>query len=78
MDKRVIFSVAGSGKTTYIVDSLSKNKRSLIVTYTQGNYQNLCQKISKKFGLWPDNVFVMTYFKFLYNFIKIMKTDFWA
>lgn len=68
MDKRVIFSVAGSGKTTYIVDSLSKNKRSLIVTYTQGNYQNLCQKISKKFGLWPDNVFVMTYFKFLYNF----------
>lgn len=32
MDKRVIFAVAGSGKTTYIVDSLSRDKRSLIVT----------------------------------------------
>ena len=26
MDKRVIFAVAGSGKTTYIIDSLSQNK----------------------------------------------------
>lgn len=60
MDKRVIFAVAGSGKTTYIVDSLSRDKRSLIVTYTVGNYNNLCCKISEKsmatgqkiFGSW--------------------------
>ena len=69
MDKRVIFAVAGSGKTTYIVDSLSRDKRSLIVTYTVGNYNNLCRKISKKFnGEWPENICVMSYFTFLYKF----------
>ena len=69
MDKRVIFAVAGSGKTTYIVDSLSRDKRSLIVTYTVGNYNNLCRKISEKFnGDWPENIWVMGYFTFLYRF----------
>lgn len=69
MDKRVIFAVAGSGKTTYIIDSLSHNKRSLIVTYTIGNYNNLCEKILKKFdGIWPENICVMKYFTFLYRF----------
>lgn len=69
MDKRVIFAVAGSGKTTYIIDSLSQDKRSLIVTYTVGNYNNLCNKISVKFnGVWPENIYVMSYFTFLYRF----------
>ena len=68
MDKRVIFAVAGSGKTTYIVDSLSRDKRSIIVTYTVGNYNNLCRKISEKFnGDWPENIWVMGYFTFLYG-----------
>lgn len=69
MDKRVIFAVAGSGKTTHIVDSLSADKRSLIVTYTISNYENLFAKISKKYGgLWPETVTLMTYFQFLYRF----------
>ena len=69
MDKRVIFAVAGSGKTTYIVESLSIEKRSLIVTYTNCNYENLSRKILQKFdGAWPDNVTLMTYFQFLYRF----------
>ena len=69
MDKRVIFAVAGSGKTTYIVNSLTENKRSLIVTYTNSNRDNLTQKIAKKFnGTWPDNVTLMTFFQFLYRF----------
>lgn len=69
MDKRVIFAVAGSGKTTFIVDSLSRDKRSLIVTYTVGNYNNLVHKISEKFnGNWPENITVMRYFTFLYRF----------
>lgn len=46
MDKRVIFAVAGSGKTTYIVNSLTADKRSLIVTYTNSNFDNLTQKIT--------------------------------
>lgn len=69
MDKRVIFAVAGSGKTTLIVNSLSQDKCSLIVTYTISNYENLFAKISKKYGgLWPENVTLMTYFQFLYRF----------
>ena len=69
MDKRVIFAVAGSGKTTYVVDSLKTNKRSLILTYTNGNYANLTHKIVYKHeGEWPDNVLLMSYFQFLYRF----------
>ena len=69
MDKTVIFAVAGSGKTTHIVDSLSADKRSLIVTYTTSNFYNLSQKIFDKFkGNWPENVTLMTYFQFLYRF----------
>lgn len=69
MDKKVIFAVAGSGKTTYIVNSLSLQKKSLILTYTDGNYNNLSRKILEKFnGVWPNTVTLMTYFSFLYNF----------
>ena len=53
MDKRVIFAVAGSGKTTYIIDSLSQDKRSLIVTYTVGNYNNLFRAFKREFGITP-------------------------
>jgi len=45
MDKRIILAVAGSGKTTHIVNSLSTNKRSLIITYTISNLENLSKKI---------------------------------
>lgn len=69
MDKRVIFAVAGSGKTTYIVKSLSKTERCLIITYTDANYNNLRQKILEHFdGYWPENIELMTYFRFLYRF----------
>ena len=69
MDKRVIFAVAGSGKTTHIVNSLSVDKRSLIVTYTISNYENLSRKIVEKYGgNWPNNVTLMTYFQFLFRF----------
>lgn len=64
-----MFAVAGSGKTTYIVDSLSNQKRSLIVTYTIANYENLRKKIIKKFnGEWPESITLMTFFSFLYRF----------
>lgn len=69
MDKRVIFAVAGSGKTTYIINSLKKDERALIVTYTLGNYNNLLNKIANMFnGELPANIEVMTYFTFLYRF----------
>ena len=69
MDKKIIFAVAGSGKTTHIVNEVSTDKRSLIVTYTNSNHSTLHKKISKKFdGKWPENVTLMTYFSFLYRF----------
>lgn len=68
MDKRVIFAVAGSGKTTYILDQLSLKKRSLVITYTNNNLMNLCTGILKKFGYLPENIRLQTYFTFLYTF----------
>lgn len=67
-NKRLILSVAGSGKTTLIIDSLNMKKRALVITYTNNNYENLRYKIAKKFGFIPQNIEVMTYFEFLYTF----------
>ena len=69
MDKRVIFAVAGAGKTTHIVNGLSPQKRSLIITYTDNNFSNLQSKILRKYsGYWPQNVTLMTYFTFIFTF----------
>ena len=69
MDKRLILAVAGAGKTTHIVNSLTPEKRSLIITYTKCNYDNLLCKIAKKFNeRWPKNVTLMRYLPFLYQF----------
>lgn len=68
MDKRVIFAVAGSGKTTYILNQLTLDSRSLIVTYTNNNIKNLRTGIIEKFGFFPDNIKLLPYFTFLYSF----------
>lgn len=67
-NKRLILSVAGSGKTTYIIKSLSLKKRAIIITYTKNNYENLRLKIAEKFGKIPNNIIVLSYFEFLYSF----------
>lgn len=69
MDKKLILAVAGSGKTSHIVSGLSLDKRTIIITYTNANYDNLLQKISKKFnGALPKNITVYKYYPFLYSF----------
>lgn len=68
MDKRIIFAVAGSGKTTKLVNSISELKRTAIITYTNANTENLRNKIIKKWGYIPGNITVSSYFSFLYNF----------
>ena len=68
MDKRVIFAVAGSGKTTYILNQLSLEKRSIIITYTNNNIKNLKNGIIEKFGFFPDNITLTPYFSFIYSF----------
>lgn len=68
MDKRVIFAVAGSGKTTYIIDQLSLDEKSIIITYTINNTETLKNKVVEKFGYLPNNIVIYSYFSFLYSF----------
>ncbi|MDD4963205.1 MAG: hypothetical protein PHI11_04715 [Gallionella sp.] len=68
MDSRVILSVAGSGKTRHIVESLRTSGRSLVVTYTENNYKNLHDRISSEYGCIPERIRLYTYFTFLYSF----------
>lgn len=68
MDKSVIFSVAGSGKTSLIIERLSLDQRALIITYTDNNHRHLRNRIIQKFGAIPSNITLMTYFSFLHGF----------
>ena len=68
MDKRVILAVAGSGKTSDLVASLDEEQRFLIVTYTELNHDNLRRKIIQRFGYFPVNITLYTYFSFLHGF----------
>ena len=68
MDKRVIFAVAGSGKTTYIVNKLDLQSPALIVSYTTNNVENIRERIIKRFGYFPSNIKLQSYFSFLHGF----------
>ncbi len=68
MDKRVVFAVAGAGKTTKIIDALDEHKRVLIVTYTDANLATLRKKIILKFRVLPKNILLLSYFTFLHRF----------
>lgn len=68
MDQRLILAVAGSGKTRYLIDRLNLERRFLIVTYTNNNCKNIKNRILRKFGYFPDNISVRTFFSFLFNF----------
>lgn len=68
MDKRIIFAVAGAGKTTTIINKLSLEENSLIITYTENNFKNLKKKVIDKFGYLPESIKIYTYFNFLYSF----------
>ncbi len=65
MDRRLIQSVAGSGKTSYLIDRLDRERRFLLVTYTINNTEHLKNCIIRKFGCIPNNITVYTYFEFL-------------
>lgn len=68
MDKRVVFAVAGSGKTSSIIDSLTADSRCLIVTYTENNTRHLKNRVIDKFGEIPVGIRIYSYFAFLYSF----------
>ena len=68
MDKRVVFAVAGSGKTSSIIDKIEEGSRCLIITYTDNNTQQLKNRVIKKHGMIPKGVRIYSYFTFLYSF----------
>ena len=63
-----MLAVAGSGKTTFLINQLNLEQRFLLVTYTRNNYEHLRRSIMKKFGFFPENIKVLKYFQFLYSF----------
>ncbi|MCJ7969429.1 MAG: AAA family ATPase [Lactococcus lactis] len=69
-DKRLIQAVAGSGKTTYIIEQLEENSENVaIITYTDVNQEVLKEKIREKFkGRIPENIHVFGLFQFIYSF----------
>ena len=68
MDKRVMFAVAGSGKTSLLIERLSLDRRALLVTYTENNYLHLRERIIERFGHVPKNITLLSYFTFLHSF----------
>jgi len=68
VDTQVILAVAGSGKTSHLIESLRSSERSLVVTYTENNCKNLQNRISVEYGCMPDRIRLYTYFSFLFSF----------
>lgn len=68
MDKIVFNAVAGSGKTKYIIDALDETKNTLIITYTNGNQNELKERVIKKFGYIPNNISIFGLYTFLFSF----------
>jgi superfamily I DNA/RNA helicase len=68
MGKSVVFAVAGSGKTRMLIESLSLERRCLILTFTDNNLVNLRSRVMQKFGYIPHNIRLATYFSFLNSF----------
>ena len=54
MDKRVVFAVAGSGKSSEIINRIEVDSRALVVTYTEQNTKQLKRRIIQKFGFIPE------------------------
>ena len=65
MDRRIMLAVAGSGKTTYLINTLNLERRFLIVTYTDNNVAHIRNSIIRKFGHVPNNITLLSYFQFL-------------
>ena len=68
MAKLLTFAVAGSGKTTRLVGSLDPDRRSVILTYTTANTDNLRRKVVDRFGHIPEYVTILPYFSFIFSF----------
>lgn len=66
-NNKFIIAVAGSGKTTFLVNEALKNldEKILITTYTEANEAEIRKKIMQKKNCIPPNITVQTWFSFL-------------
>lgn len=71
MDKQVVHAVAGSGKTSLIIDELTLEKDIAIITYTTSNQNVLYEKVLNKFGFIPDNIHIFGFWQFIYSFCLV-------
>ncbi len=64
---KIVVAAAGSGKTTYLVNTAAaiKDQRVLITTYTESNEAEIRLKFFERMGHVPPNVVIMTWFSFL-------------
>lgn len=67
LSNRVIVAAAGSGKTTFIVNEALENapKKTLIVTYTNKNREEIEKKIILTHGFIPNHIVVKSWYSFL-------------
>jgi len=69
MDKRVMLAVAGSGKTYTLCHSINENEKNLILAYTNENIHNITNELLKRYTYVPEKTEVMTFDKFIYQYI---------
>jgi len=68
LDKnKIIIASAGGRKTTHLVKKALKinNKKVLLTTYTLENLDQIKTSIVKKNGFIPENISILTWYKFL-------------
>ncbi len=69
----IYIAAAGAGKTTFIIRQamklyqrgLPKNKKILIVTYTDNNQNNIRHKFLNEYGFIPKDIVILGWFTFL-------------
>ncbi len=65
-ENRLVIAAAGSGKTTYLVnESMKRDGKVLILTYTLSNEDVIKRRLIQKAGCIPQNITVNTWFSFL-------------
>lgn len=69
MDKRVILSVAGAGKTYYICHTINPCKKNLILAFTNENIHNIRKELLDAYGRVPELTNVMTFDSFVYRYL---------
>lgn len=64
-----MLAVAGSGKTYTLCNSINENEKNLILAYTNENIHNIINELLKKYTYIPERTEVMTFDKFIYQYI---------